>query len=462
MVKHIVLWKIRDGEDKQKNIESMIDMLTSLVGKIEGLVSMEVGYDFSENPQYDVALYASFKNPVALKYYQNHPEHLKCKDFIGKISVERASADYFYEKETSAERPFDEVPDAPTESTSKKKINDKFSVSKETVAAPKSAAPVPPPAPVTPAAPKPTKQVSTQTNPVSTENQTVTQTTSMFGKKKIDVQVTPLEQRSDTWTCPNCGKVMPNYVGTCGCGEPKPFDFDVPAAPVQPAAPVPPPTTPKPFNFGNSNSLPNITPEQKISQNMSSEEMQSFSNAEPSLQSYNPQIRTTENVEEQSKFDYIKNDRFPGTSNSTQEPLKDFNQPLSSINFDNAPPPAPMRFDDAPPAPMRFDDTPPAPMRFDDTPPAPMKFNDTPPAPMSFNNTQQNSTTPAQMTNNNKKKHRFGKKAKEEQVIEQAQAAVINRKDVPNDGTWTCPNCGKVMPNYVGTCGCGEQKPFDF
>ena len=77
MVKHIVLWKIRDGEDKQKNIESMIDMLTSLVGKIEGLVSMEVGYDFSENPQYDVALYASFKNPVALKYYQNHPEHLK-------------------------------------------------------------------------------------------------------------------------------------------------------------------------------------------------------------------------------------------------------------------------------------------------------------------------------------------------------------------------------------------------
>ena len=31
--------------------------------------------------------------------------------------------------------------------------------------------------------------------------------------------------RSDTWTCPNCGRIVPHYVGTCGCGEPKPFEF---------------------------------------------------------------------------------------------------------------------------------------------------------------------------------------------------------------------------------------------
>ena len=28
------------------------------------------------------------------------------------------------------------------------------------------------------------------------------------------------------------------------------------------------------------------------------------------------------------------------------------------------------------------------------------------------------------------------------------------------NGTWTCPKCGKVHQNYVGTCGCGEQKPI--
>ena len=28
------------------------------------------------------------------------------------------------------------------------------------------------------------------------------------------------------WKCPSCGKYNHNYVGTCGCGEAKPFDFD--------------------------------------------------------------------------------------------------------------------------------------------------------------------------------------------------------------------------------------------
>ena len=24
---------------------------------------------------------------------------------------------------------------------------------------------------------------------------------------------------------------------------------------------------------------------------------------------------------------------------------------------------------------------------------------------------------------------------------------------------WKCPKCGKINQNYVGTCGCGQQKP---
>ena len=39
-------------------------------------------------------------------------------------------------------------------------------------------------------------------------------------KKRGDTSAT-----SDTWTCPRCGKIMPKYVGTCGCGEPQPFSF---------------------------------------------------------------------------------------------------------------------------------------------------------------------------------------------------------------------------------------------
>ena len=32
------------------------------------------------------------------------------------------------------------------------------------------------------------------------------------------------EPEAHEWKCPNCGKINQNYVGTCGCGEPKPND----------------------------------------------------------------------------------------------------------------------------------------------------------------------------------------------------------------------------------------------
>lgn len=34
-------------------------------------------------------------------------------------------------------------------------------------------------------------------------------------------------------------------------------------------------------------------------------------------------------------------------------------------------------------------------------------------------------------------------------------------QNVPGDGaeSWTCPKCGKSNSHYIGTCGCGQQKP---
>ena len=86
MVKHIVLWKLKDDPDKQQNIDLMIEMLKALVGQVEGLVSIEMGYDFNPASDYDVALYATLKTPAALRHYQNHPAHVKCKEFIGMVN----------------------------------------------------------------------------------------------------------------------------------------------------------------------------------------------------------------------------------------------------------------------------------------------------------------------------------------------------------------------------------------
>ena len=35
----------------------------------------------------------------------------------------------------------------------------------------------------------------------------------------------------------------------------------------------------------------------------------------------------------------------------------------------------------------------------------------------------------------------------------------IYNQNTVSSSDWHCPNCGKVNPNYVGTCGCGEVKP---
>ena len=125
-----------------------------------------------------------------------------------------------------------------------------------------------------------------------------------------------------------------------------------------------------------------------------------------------------------------------------------------------------MRFDDLPPAaPMRFSDTQPAFLGINNTPPAAPAAPKQPEKPVipEYQRTPVEDFSTAKSRGVKEKKPKFmSKKAKEAEVFRKAQEAVNNRKDVPNNGTWTCPNCGKVMPQYVGTCGCGEPKPFEF
>ena len=286
-----------------------------------------------------------------------------------------------------------------------------------------------PAAPAPAAAPAPNSQVIEKKN--------------IFGKKTLDVQVTPLEQRADTWTCPSCGKIMPKYVGTCGCGEPQPFVFDD-----------------EPQITQDQNSAPElgqIKPEQTDDDSSGFiSDMSDFSNAAPSIENYSPQTEHIDRNPDPS-LDYIKNDQDQVRKTAMPFGKNKLEEEPAPFDFENVPPAAPMRFNDTAPGSdddlpdFNFDDAPPpAPMRFDDASPAkPMRFSDAPPAP---------APAPAPA----KQKHLFGKKAREAEVMRKAEEAVQNRKDVPNDGTWTCPNCGKVMPKYVGTCGCGERQPFEF
>lgn len=98
MVKHIVLWTLKDtaeGKTAHENALAMKSLLEALVGSIPGLLALEVGIDFSRGASSaDVALYSEFADRDALGVYQVHPDHLAIADFVKRISSARMVADY--------------------------------------------------------------------------------------------------------------------------------------------------------------------------------------------------------------------------------------------------------------------------------------------------------------------------------------------------------------------------------
>jgi quinol monooxygenase YgiN len=96
MVKHIVMWRLRDGASKTADAHQIKSLLESLSGKIPGLLKIEVGVNFIEDSNAsDVVLYSEFVDRAALEAYQGHPLHLAVVPEVKARAVERRSVDYF-------------------------------------------------------------------------------------------------------------------------------------------------------------------------------------------------------------------------------------------------------------------------------------------------------------------------------------------------------------------------------
>ena len=92
MVKHIVLFKVKDKEDIQKGV----DALMSMKGRIEGLLDIEVGVDFlGSERSYDIALTTTHPDREALDYYQAHPVHQPVKKIMHEIREASVACDYY-------------------------------------------------------------------------------------------------------------------------------------------------------------------------------------------------------------------------------------------------------------------------------------------------------------------------------------------------------------------------------
>ena len=94
MIVHIVMFKFKE-ENKAQNLEKAEAMLNALVGKIEGLNSMEVGIDFNQSERaYDLSLYSTFDSKEDLSIYATHPAHLEVVAFIKEVTEASKVVDY--------------------------------------------------------------------------------------------------------------------------------------------------------------------------------------------------------------------------------------------------------------------------------------------------------------------------------------------------------------------------------
>lgn len=96
MVKHMIIWKIKDEcEDKDTVKANVKKELEALAGKIDGLVEMHIITDKLPSSSGDLMMDSLFESEDALKAYQKHPLHQHVANtYVRPNMCQRLSLDY--------------------------------------------------------------------------------------------------------------------------------------------------------------------------------------------------------------------------------------------------------------------------------------------------------------------------------------------------------------------------------
>lgn len=101
MIKHIVLWTIRDTGNPRSKLEAMAELkfkLLALKEEIREVKSLEVHFNSISAPgdNFEVVLECEFDSWADLEAYQKHPAHVEVAEYVRNIRQNRASIDYEY------------------------------------------------------------------------------------------------------------------------------------------------------------------------------------------------------------------------------------------------------------------------------------------------------------------------------------------------------------------------------
>ena len=98
MVRHIILWKLKEeltAEEKEQSKLEIKEGLEALTGQIDGLINIHVYTEALPSGNTDLMLVSEHEDEEALKAYANHPLHVTVKDniIVPRVSL-RTAFDY--------------------------------------------------------------------------------------------------------------------------------------------------------------------------------------------------------------------------------------------------------------------------------------------------------------------------------------------------------------------------------
>ncbi len=91
MIRHVVMWKFRKGEEEKMN--EFLTRLQALDGVIPQILRSEVGVNVKDG-NYDACLIADFENLEALEIYKNDPRHVEVSRLCKSIREDRVAVDF--------------------------------------------------------------------------------------------------------------------------------------------------------------------------------------------------------------------------------------------------------------------------------------------------------------------------------------------------------------------------------
>lgn len=98
MVKHIILWKLNESLSDAEKLsvkENAKRELEGLLGKIDGLLAMNIEIRRLPSSNADMMLYSEFSDEASLKGYASHPLHCEVADrFVRPFTVQRLCLDF--------------------------------------------------------------------------------------------------------------------------------------------------------------------------------------------------------------------------------------------------------------------------------------------------------------------------------------------------------------------------------